>query len=127
MGVISKDNRQIKLYYNSEASLGKQTLSYIKASEKKVLAIDISKTNVTGTQWVEIVDNLNIPISELVNQEHPDFVKVYGDKKVDLNENDWLKIVEKHPTVISNPIVIYGNKFIKIETPSDFTKCLDQE
>jgi hypothetical protein len=27
MGVISKDNRQIKLYYNSETALGKQTLS----------------------------------------------------------------------------------------------------
>ncbi|MDY7394969.1 hypothetical protein UMM65_06930 [Aureibaculum sp. 2210JD6-5] len=127
MGVISTDNRQIKLYYNSETSLGKQTLPYIEASEKQILAVDISKTNVTGTQWAEIADKLNLHISELVNQEHPDFVKIYGDKDVDLDENDWLKVIEKHPIVVNKPIVIYGNRFMQIKTPSDFAKYLDLE
>ncbi len=127
MGVISKDDRQIKLYYNSDSSLGKQTLAYIEGSEKKVLAIDISKTNPTSTQWAEIADNLNIRISELVNQEHPDFVKIYGDKKVNLEQHDWLKIIEKNPIVVTRPIIIYENKFIQIKSPSDSAKYLDQK
>lgn len=127
MGVISKDSRQIKLYYNSETSLGKQTMAYVKASNKKILAIDISKTKVTGTQWLEIAEHLNIPISALVNQEHPDFVQNYGAKQISLKQNDWLKLIEKHPIIINYPIVIYGNKFLRIKNPSDFAIYLDQE
>jgi arsenate reductase-like glutaredoxin family protein len=127
MGVISKDSRQIKLYYNSETSLGKQTLAYVEASDKKILTIDISKTKVTGTQWLEIADKLNVPISALVNQEHPDFVQNYGDKQVNLEQNDWLKLLEKHPIIIKCPIVINGNQFLQIKNPSDFAKYLDQE
>lgn len=127
MGIISKDNRQIKLYYNSETSLGKQTRAYIEASEKKILTIDISKTNLTGTQWIEIADNLNIHISELINQKHPDFIKIYGDKIINLEQHDWLKLIEKHPIVINYPIVIYGKEFVQIKTPSEFTKYLDYE
>jgi arsenate reductase-like glutaredoxin family protein len=127
MGVISTNNRQIKLYYNSETSLGKQTIAYVNASGKKILTIDISKTKVTGTQWLEIINKLNIHISELVNQKHPDFVKIYGDKEVNLTENDWLKLIEKQPIVVTYPIVINGKQFLQIKTPSDFTKYLDQE
>ena len=127
MGVISKNNRQIKLYYNSETSLGKQTIAYLNASEKKILTIDISKTKVTGTQWLEIVDKLNLHISELVNQKHPDFVKIYGNKEVNLTEDDWLKLIDKNPLVVTYPIVINGTQFLQIKTPSDFSKYLDQE
>ncbi len=62
--------------------------------------IDISKTKLTGTQWVEIADKLNIKINELVNQKHPDFVKIYGEQEVDLTQDHWLKVIEKHPKVI---------------------------
>lgn len=124
MGVISKDNRQIKLYYNSQSSLGKQTRAYIEASGRKILTIDISKTKVTGTQWLEITDKLNIKISELVNQKHPDFVKIYGDKELALEQEDWLKLIEKHPIIINYPIVINGKEFLQIKSPSQFAKHL---
>ena len=127
MGVISKDNRQIKLYYNSETTLGKQTIAYINASKKKILTIDISKTKITGSQWLEIVEKLNMHISELVNQKHPNFVKIYGDKEVSLTEEDWLKLIEKYPIVVAYPIVLNGKHFLQIKTPSDFAKYLDLE
>ncbi|QCX39106.1 hypothetical protein FF125_11905 [Aureibaculum algae] len=127
MGVISKDNRQIKLYYNSETSIGKQTLPFVEVSEKKVLPIDISTTKVTGTQWLEIADHLKMSISELVNVNHPDFVKIYGNKVMNLKEHYWLKLIETHPIIITYPIVIHGHKVIQIKTPSDFAKYLNKE
>ncbi len=124
MGIISKDNRQIKLYYNSETSLGKQVRAYIEASEKKIQTIDISKTKLTGLQWLEIADMLNIHIAELINQKHPDFIQIYGDKKINLEQEDWLKLIEKHPIIISYPIIINGKEFIQIKSPSEFAKYL---
>jgi|SRR5690554_5049197 len=124
MGVISTNDRKIILYYHSGTSLGKQTLGYVMASKRKLLSIDISKTKVTGTQWAEIADNLHIKISDLINREHPDFVEIYGSEPIDLDQHDWMKVLEKNPQVLTYPIVINGNEYLQIRNPSDFTKYL---
>lgn len=127
MGVIAKDENQITLYYNSETSLGKQTYPYVESAEKDILAVDISKTTVTGTQWAELADNLKIPIKDLVDQDHPNFVEVYGKDKVDLDENDWFQVLEKTPSVLTCAIVVDGKKTIPIKSPSDFVKYIEDD
>lgn len=127
MGVIATNKNEINLYYSSESTIGKQTLAYVSASEKKLLAIDISKTKVTGTQWAEIASGLNIPVRELINTEHPDFLKEFGNEKVDLDKDDWLKILDKHPETLVCPVIIIGNKFHMIKSPSDFVKYMESD
>lgn len=127
MGVIAKNENQITLYYDSETSLGKQTYAYVKSAEKEILAVDISKTKVTGTQWAELADNLQVPIRELVDQGHPNFVKVYGKDKVDLDENGWFSVLENTPSVLACAIVVDGKKTIPIKSPSDFVKYMEND
>ena len=91
MGVISTDNNEIKLYYNSENSLGKQTNAYVQSSEKKILAVDISQTNVPGTQWAVLAENLGITVDQLIDKEHPNFTQNY-EKDANLEQHDWLKL-----------------------------------
>ena len=124
MGTIATNKRENILYYHSGTTLGKQTLAYVEASDNKVLDIDISKTKVTGTQWAQIADGLRVHISDLVEKEHPDFVKNYGKTPVDLDDEDWLKVLENHPEVVTYPIVINGETFLQIKNPSDFAKFL---
>lgn len=124
MGVIGTDDRKIILYYHSGTTLGKQTLGYVVASKRKLLPVDISKTKVTGTQWVELAHNLHLDISDLINKEHPDFIKNYGSEPIDLEPQDWLKILEKTPEVLTYPIVINGNEYLQIRNPSDFSKFM---
>lgn len=126
MGVISTDKKEIKLYFHSENSLGKQILPYVLTSERKVLAIDISKTKVTGTQWVELAKGLGIPISDLINQEHPDFIKNYGNHP-NLGDEDWLKILDKTPEVLTTAIAIIGNHYVQLNSPSDFLKYIEPD
>ncbi len=127
MGVIAKNDNQITLYYNSETSLGKQTYPYVESAEKDILAVDISKTKVTGTQWAELAENLNVPIRDLVDQDHPNFVKAYGKDKVDLDENGWFKVLENTPSVLDCAIVVDGQKTIPIKSPSDFVKYIEDD
>ncbi len=124
MGVISEDDNKITLYYHSGTNIGKQTLGYVEASKRKLLVVDISKTKVTGTQWAEIADNLGIRISDLIDQDHPEFVKNYGSEHIDLDQQDWMKILEKTPEVLINPIVVNGNEYLQIKNPSDFATYL---
>lgn len=125
--MITRNNNEIRIYFSSETSIGKQAYAYVNASEKKVLGVDVSKTKVPGSHWAEIADGLNIKIRELVNTKHPDFIKEYGDKKIDLDQHDWLRILEKHPETLAFPVVIMENKTMAIHTPSDFVKYMDPD
>ncbi|WP_373519598.1 arsenate reductase family protein [Pricia sp.] len=127
MGVIAKDDNQITLFYNSETSIGKQTLGYVESSEREILTVDISKTKVTGTQWTELAAGVEIPIRELVDQDNPEFQKAYGSDEVDLDEHDWLRVLEKTPSVLAYPIAIQGKRFLAIKNPSDFAKFIESD
>lgn len=123
MGVISKDEKEIKLYFYSGSSLGKQIEAYVMAADRKVLAIDISKTKVTGTQWIELAKGLGIPVRDLINREHPDYTKHY-DKNADLEDEDWLKILDKNPEVLTSPVAIIGENYVRLHSRSDFVKYM---
>ncbi len=121
------DKKQITLYYSSENSIGKQLNAYVESSGKDNLTIDISKTNVTGTQWAELADGLGKKIFELVNTEHPDFKDVYGEDTIDLDDDGWLKILNKYPSFLKNAIVIKGEEYIELTSASDFKQYMDPD
>ncbi|MEZ4803416.1 MAG: hypothetical protein R2797_11645 [Gelidibacter sp.] len=126
MGVISTNNNEIKLYYHSGNSLGKQTLGYIQSTDKKILAIDIAQTKVTGTQWIELARHLGVSVDKLINKEHPDFSQNY-DEHANMEEEDWLKILDKMPIVLTYPIAIIGEKYIQLKGPVDFIKYIEPD
>lgn len=126
MGVISTDDNEIKLYYHSENSLGKQTNAYVQASNKKILTIDISKTKMTGTEWIELARNLGVTVDKLINKEHPDFTQNYG-KHASMDEEDWLKVLDKKPIVLTYPIAIIGKKYVQLKGPADYVKYLEPD
>lgn len=123
MGVFSTDKNQIKLIYHSNSSLGKQTNGYVNGSDKDILVIDILHTTLTGTQWLEIAQKLDLTISDLINKEHPNFQATYY-KQTNLGTNDWLKVIKNHPEVVTYPILIHGEKFYLLKNPSDFVKLM---
>ncbi len=126
MGVISTDENQIKLFYHSENSLGKQTHGYVQSTDKKILAIDIAQTKVTGTQWIELARNLGVTVDKLINKEHPDFTQNYGED-ADMEEEDWLKVLDKMPIVLTYPIAIIGNNYVQLKGPADFVKYMEPD
>lgn len=113
MSVISNDEKLIKLFYNSDSNVGKQTFGYLHASEKDLIAIDTKKTLVTGTQWADLADHLNKTISDLVHKEHPSFLENY-EAESEFSDEDWIKILQKHPEVFVYPIVINGKLYKQI-------------
>lgn len=123
MGTIATDERKTTLFYNSETSLGKQTYSYVYGLDKNSQAIDISKTKVTGTQWATIAEKLKMPISNLINTEHPDFSAEYTDTK-SLNEKDWIKVLHAHPKCLKAPVLIFQKSYFLIDTPSEVERII---
>jgi len=124
MGAFATHSHEIILVYNGNSSIGKQTYAYVSATHKAVHSIDVSKTKITGMQWVDIAEKLNLNIIDLIEKKHPEFIKNYGDKQVDLNANDAIKILQNHPETFIHPVVINGDRSMRITTPSDFVTWL---
>ncbi|MFD2916021.1 arsenate reductase family protein [Psychroserpens luteus] len=113
-----------KIYYSSKSSIGKKTLAYLKASHKDLLDIDITKTKITGTQWKEIAQNLDVTIDNLVDKKSFDFT-AYKDSNVELSETDWIKVLNSSPEVLTYPIVILSDVFYQIHNSSEIEKLLE--
>lgn len=124
MTVISKDKLKMTIYYHSETSIGKQVYAYAQAADKKLLAIDVAKTNVTGTQWVELAKGLSVDMADIIQTDHPDFIKTYGAHKPDLEAHDWLKVLEGAPQLLKHPIIIDGENYRQIKSTAEFKKYI---
>lgn len=120
MGEIATSNRQITLFYNSKSERAKQTLAYAKSQGLKLEEIDILKTNLTGTQLVELATRLHLEVVDLVNQDHPAYNTHF--EPHNFSTDDWIKMIQHHPEILKQPIALRGSKTILIETPTDIIK-----
>lgn len=120
MGEITTSDRQITLFYSSNSERAKQALVYAKAEGLAIHEIDILKTKLTGTQIVELADRLKINVEDLVNQEHPSYTSNFEPHS--FSTDDWIKMIQKHPEIMKQPIALRGDKTILVETPTDIIK-----
>src|SRR5690606_28860873 len=126
MGVISTNHNELKLYYHSGSDLGKKIHAYAQTTENKRLAIYISQTKVTGTQWIDVARQLGMSVDKLMDMEHSDFSQNY-DSTSELEEEDWLKILDKMPIVLTYPIAIIGNLYVQVKSRSDLVKYFEPD
>ncbi len=105
MGIIARDDRQVTLIFSSNTREGKWTLSYLQGIDRPHLAIDLAKTKVSDTQWVEIAHALGVKVGDLVDKRE---LEMKADSTEEFGTHDWLKIIQNNDAVISKPIVIKG-------------------
>lgn len=120
MGEIATSKRQITLFYHSNSFRAKQTLAFAKAEGLPILEIDLLKTELTGTQILELARKLNLEVKDLVNQNHPSYSKKFDYH--DFTEEDWIKMIKNNPEIMKQPIAIRGEITILVNTPTDIIK-----
>lgn len=110
--MISKDDKQINLYYHPDYVLSRKCLAIAKANKAKILPIDISKTNISQTDWSEMANLLDVSVVDLIDLKHDSIVSKFG-KSPNIDEFDALKIIENHPEVVTKPIAIRGEQIVR--------------
>ncbi|WP_186988697.1 arsenate reductase family protein [Constantimarinum furrinae] len=111
---MARDEKQFTLIYSSNTRVGTHVLSYLQGIEDKILAIDIAKTKVSDTQWVELADKMNCKVADLIDKRvaKVDNTAAYG-------TNDWLKVLQNNDEVLSWPIAVNGDRTAQIENAPD--------
>ncbi len=122
MGQIARDKRQLTLIYSSNTRVGTHTLSYLTPIQDKLLAIDLAKTKVADTQWVEIAESLNCKVGDLVDKR---VLGMNEDSAAEYSTEDWCKIIAKNDEVITQPIAINGDKTMQITNPPEVMRFFE--
>lgn len=110
MGIIARDHKQLTLIYSQNTRVGKHVLAYLQGIDTALQAIDISKTKISDTQWVEIAEHLQCAVGDLIDKR-----KVAQDETSDYGTNDWLKVLQNNDEVLSYPIAINGSQTKQIK------------
>ncbi|MBC3846286.1 hypothetical protein H8K90_07840 [Winogradskyella echinorum] len=121
MGVFSDDDRQITCVYNSKSNKDKQTLAYLTASEKRLLSLDISKEEITGTQWAELAVRLDKKLCNLIDKEQID-----GDI-TNFSDSDCITILRENPSALKGAIVFTEHIAKLILNPSKVLEFIDAD
>ncbi len=116
MGIIARDENQITLIFSSNTRLGAHTLSYLRGIDKKYLPIDLAKSKIGDTIWVEIAESLGVKVGDLVDKRALDIDTTVTEK---YGTHDWIKIIQNNDSVISRPILIKGERTQQIENPTE--------
>lgn len=127
MGALARSDREIILFYDSQSELGKKCRAQAESSGLSVKIVDLLNEKVTGTEWLEIAELLGKNVQDLIDQEHPIFKELYGDEKVEVDENGAIAILEKHPETLVFPIAIRGNRAIQAKGSTSISKLMDPD
>lgn len=120
MSVLTTDEHLLTLIYSSESHLGKQVLGYVQGASDDLRTIDIAETKLGDTVWVTLAEGLSKSLGELFDNQS-DALPDETDSD-SFSTDDWLKVIEKNPALLQNPIAIKGKEFIQVENRSEVLK-----
>jgi arsenate reductase len=116
--IFTKTDKAITLIYHSGNHLGRQVLAFAQAERLPVYDIDLAHTPIRGVHWAELLQRMKLKVVDLINLNHPDFTQKFT-SDTDLNEHDWLTLLEKNPEILKGPIVMKGEKVVMMSNAQD--------
>lgn len=119
--IFANTDKEITIIYSSEDRTGKQIIAYAHTENLPIHEIDIKKTKIPSDHWAELASRMGIEVKDLVNTENSAYLQKF-EKDSDLNEHDWLSLLEKNPDVLRAPIVMKGKKVVFMSNAQDMLR-----
>ena len=100
----------ITIYHNTRCSKSRCALEILQKKKADVRVVEYLKTPPSEKELKEVLKKLGMKAEEIIRKKEPLFKEEYKGKK--LTEEQWIKILVKHPVLIERPIVVNGNKAV---------------
>lgn len=108
---------ELFIYLNPQTGTGKQCKAYAKSISNNVNEVDCNKVKLTTTLWKDLINMLGLRPKDLLDRSHHEYQeKIAGNT---FTMTGWLEILVNNPHLIKAPIVVYNNKAILCNKPTD--------
>lgn len=111
----------ITIYHNPKCSKSRKTLELILNKTKEVQIIEYLKDIPTLQDLKEILSKLGLEAIKIIRTKEKEFQE-YNQK--DLSEEELLKLIALHPTLLERPIVTLDDKAIIGRPPENVLELL---
>ena len=116
--MTSTDKKQINCIYAGGSSFSNQLEAVLKSTKSNVLTLDITKSGLANSQWAEILDKLETPMSVVIDNTAIDTKNDTADYEI----NDIIKILNKNPKALKGAILIKDDQLKHITSYNDVLK-----
>jgi len=94
----------LKIYHNPRCSKSRQTLQLIHDADAEVEVVEYLKAPLTEDELREVLTNLKLPVEYLIRKNEELYKAEFKGKEY--TDDEWIKILVEHPTLMERPIVI---------------------
>lgn len=112
--------REILIYYNPESSNDRKTVAHAQGLANHIQTYSFDKAAATGTNWLRILNALEVRPKDLLNKAHPFYQNNIRGR--DFNEDDWAQVLRRSPFLLKAPIAMRGGKAVLCNTATDIYK-----
>ena len=106
----------ITIYHNPRCSKSRQGLELVKESGQEFEIRDYTRQPLSEEELSSLLQSLNMAPLELVRTEEKVWKENYKGK--DLNDQELIRVMIQHPTLIQRPIVVKEGKAV-VGRPSE--------
>ena len=98
------------IYHNPRCSKSRDSLNLLKEKNLDFEIVEYLKTPLNAAEIQTLLTQLGIKAEQLIRKSETIYKEHYKGKE--LNENEWIEAMVKHPKLIERPIVVYKNKAV---------------
>jgi len=111
---------KISVYHNPRCRKSRAGLDLVKSKTSEIEIIDYLNTGISAACIKKIVQQLNVPIIDIVRTQEDYYKKELKGKN--FSGEEWAQIISENPKLLKRPIVVKGNKAAIIETVDDLER-----
>lgn len=112
----------MKIYHNPRCSKSRETLALLREKGVEPTIVEYLKELPTEDELKRIVDMLGIKPFDLVRKGEAVYKNEY--KSLQLNDDEWIKVMIANPKLIERPIVVKGNSAALGRPPENVLKLV---
>jgi len=112
----------MKIYHNPRCSKSRETLALLRENGVEPTIVEYLKELPTEDELKRIVDMLGIKPFDLVRKGEAIYKNEY--KSLQLNDDEWIKVMIANPKLIERPIVVKGNSAALGRPPENVLKLV---
>ncbi len=112
----------LTIYHNAECSKSKGVCALLKENHLSANIIEYLKQPPSEEELIHLLQMLDMHPSQLIRKNEPLFLEQYADKE--LQEEDYLQAMLRHPILIERPIIVKDGKAIIGRPPEKLLELL---
>ena len=111
---------KISVYHNPRCRKSRAGLDLVKSKTDEIDIIDYLNTGISAACIKKLVQQLNVPIIDIVRTQEDYYKKELKGKN--FSGEEWAQIISENPKLLKRPIVVKGNKAAIVETVDDLER-----